>query len=378
MAGDGSDRAVRNPALKVLLIVRSAFSPVTGGSDLRSASVAKNLAALGVEVFVFCVSDHFEGGPSGAWVGRPDGHPVDEEWTPRVATALALLLDAVDPDIAILEQLFTCPALVILGNHRCRVVLNTHNVEGPLAADLVGMVNGPGDPVRRLAASRISARELATLDAVDEVWACSRRDAETLAELTATPVCFVPNVVQLPPRTALKRVEHQLLFVGSLTYVPNLDAVEILLATMPRLRAVMADATLVIAGSSAPRLLVERVAGPSWCLLQSDPESVTDALATAAALVVPLRVGGGSRFKVLEAFAANLPVISTCKGVEGLDVRPGTHFLEANTAEELISAVRALRVAPELGARLAERAFDFVRQSHSDDTLLAILKERVV
>lgn len=359
-------------------MLRSPLWPVRGGSDLRSTSVAKGLAALGVEVFVFCVSDHFGGGQSGAWVGRPDGHPVDEEWTSQVTTAFSLFLDSVDPDITILEQLFTYPALLLLENHRCRVVLNTHNVEGPLAADLLAMTLGPRDPVRRLVAARTAAREVTALAAVDEVWACSQRDADALAELTATPVVYLPNVVHLPARSGRERVAHQLLFVGSFSYPPNLEAVQILLAMMPRLREVLPDATLVIAGSSAPAALVEQASRPRWCTFRGDLPSLAEEFATAAALVVPLQVGGGSRFKVLEAFAANLPVISSSKGVEGLAVQTGTHYLQADSAEELLHAVAALRASVDLRARLTDQAYDFVQELHSDDTLVSILSRLVV
>ena len=71
------------------------------------------------------------------------------------------------------------------------------------------------------------------------------------------------------------------------------------------------------------------------------------------AVVVPLRVGSGTRLKILEAFAAGVPVISTTLGAEGLEVRPGTDILIADTAAEMAQAIGVIGESPELWQRLA-------------------------
>ena len=76
--------------------------------------------------------------------------------------------------------------------------------------------------------------------------------------------------------------------------------------------------------------------------------------------MVPLRIGGGTRLKIYEAMAAEVPVVSTRIGAEGLDVEHGRHILLADTAEDTAAQVVALLRAPKLGAELARHALDEV------------------
>jgi glycosyltransferase involved in cell wall biosynthesis len=76
----------------------------------------------------------------------------------------------------------------------------------------------------------------------------------------------------------------------------------------------------------------------------------------AFAVVVPLRIGSGTRLKILEAMAAGVPVISTRLGAEGIEAIPDRHILIADTPEEMSAAVRRLRAEPEIGSHLAEEA----------------------
>ena len=120
----------------------------------------------------------------------------------------------------------------------------------------------------------------------------------------------VPNGTDLPATTTDVPAAGDLVFVGAMNYRPNLDAVrwwsaEVWHEGLPPLHVVGRAAHVV------PDLPGVRVVG--------EVESVAPVLDRAALVVVPLREGGGTRIKVLEAFAANRPVLSTAKGVEGLD-----------------------------------------------------------
>ena len=85
----------------------------------------------------------------------------------------------------------------------------------------------------------------------------------------------------------------------------------------------------------------------------------------ATVLPIPLQEGGGTRFKALEAFASGLPVVSTAKGVEGLDVTAGEHYLQAETTTEFVDAIATLLEDEALRRRLADRALTVVRDSYS-------------
>jgi glycosyltransferase involved in cell wall biosynthesis len=88
-------------------------------------------------------------------------------------------------------------------------------------------------------------------------------------------------------------------------------------------------------------------------------------LVDASVMVVPLFQGSGTRFKILEAFASKIPVISTAKGAEGLDVIDGTHLLIAESAEEFVRAVKRLLGDKRLAKRLTISGLDLVKQQYS-------------
>ena len=79
-------------------------------------------------------------------------------------------------------------------------------------------------------------------------------------------------------------------------------------------------------------------------------------------MLVPLFEGGGTRFKIMEAFAAGLPVISSSLGVEGLGVTPGEHFLLAETPGEFMNAIGVLLNDHEQGCKIVRSAADFVER----------------
>jgi glycosyltransferase involved in cell wall biosynthesis len=92
--------------------------------------------------------------------------------------------------------------------------------------------------------------------------------------------------------------------------------------------------------------------------------SVADAVRKSWALVVPLRKGGGTRLKILEALALGTPVISTRKGIEGLDVEPDTHVLVADTPQEFADATCRLLQDAALRTRLTEAGRALVEEKY--------------
>jgi glycosyltransferase involved in cell wall biosynthesis len=135
---------------------------------------------------------------------------------------------------------------------------------------------------------------------------------------------------------------RSILYLGSLDWRPNLDAVELLLDDIfPRVRAALPDAKLVIVGRKPPEGLVRRVEKSAGVELHADVPDVKPYLASSGVMAVPLRIGGGSRLKILEALACGLPVVSTAVGAEGLHLTPGEDYTlaEADMADALIAAL---------------------------------------
>ena len=144
-------------------------------------------------------------------------------------------------------------------------------------------------------------------------------------------------------------------FVGALDYEPNTEAVEWLVRdVVPVLRAERHDAVVRIVGRGADR--VAWVAGVPGVELVGEVDDVTVELARADVSVVPIRVGAGTRLKVVEALAHRLPIVTTTVGCEGIDVRNGTTALVADDAVAFAEACIRLLRDPDRAARLGAAA----------------------
>jgi glycosyltransferase involved in cell wall biosynthesis len=154
---------------------------------------------------------------------------------------------------------------------------------------------------------------------------------------------------------AARRAPGRLLFLGSLDWRPNLDGVALLLERVfPAVRAAEPSATLALVGRNPPESLRRRAAALPGVELHADVPDVRPHLDRCALMVVPLRIGGGSRLKILEALAAGVPVASTRVGAEGLCLRPGRDLAVVEGVDDLAPAVIAALRDPEAARRQAE------------------------
>ncbi|MBI1831529.1 MAG: glycosyltransferase [Planctomycetes bacterium] len=163
-----------------------------------------------------------------------------------------------------------------------------------------------------------------------------------------------------------QRDPMRVLFLGALDWRPNLDAVGLLLDKIfPKVRAIEANAKLVIVGRHPPDDLVERARQTAGVELHADVADVRPYLAESGVMAVPLRIGGGSRLKILEALACGLPVVSTAVGAEGLLLKPAEDYVQAEEdamADALVHAIRnpdAVRALAEHGRRIVLETYDW-------------------
>lgn len=166
-----------------------------------------------------------------------------------------------------------------------------------------------------------------------------------------------------------------MLFLGSLDWRPNIDAVGLLLDRIfPAVVAAEPSARLRIVGRKPPGALVRRAREMPGVEIHADVPDVRPFLATSGALVVPLRIGGGSRLKILEALACRLPVISTPVGAEGLELIPGKHYASVE-AEDMAEEVLAHIRDPGIGRSMVESGRDLVLDRYDWDSLAGRLEE---
>ncbi len=226
-------------------------------------------------------------------------------------------------------------------------------------------------------ASRMEAFERKTAENADCIVAVSELDAERFRSYGA-PVTIVPNGVDLDyyqPTTETSE-NQSLLFVGSLDWHPNIDGVtEFVRHVLPLVRSRKPQATLRIIGrrpSSQLAMELQRVEGVNFV---GEVADVRPHLAQASAVIVPLRIGGGTRIKILEAMAMAKPVISTSIGVEGLAIQDQCDFLLANTPLEFAARIDSLFADVQLRTRLGRNGRLLVERLYGWDSCADKLEE---
>jgi sugar transferase (PEP-CTERM/EpsH1 system associated) len=235
------------------------------------------------------------------------------------------------------------------------LVLDEHNIEYDLL-DRVAAVET--SPLRRrfgqLEATRTRREEWRAWATVDGCIATSVVDEAVIRRTCpAVPTAVVPNAVDTdyfsPGDVAVD--QDSMVFVGRMDYRPNVDAVTwFALHVLPHVRRVRPSVVLTVVGDGAPSS-VRRLAGPD-VIVTGRVDDVRPFVRRAGVVVVPLRAGGGTRFKVLEALSMAKPVVSTTVGVEGLDVAGGEHLLLADDPDEMAKHVLHLMADPALRARI--------------------------
>jgi glycosyltransferase involved in cell wall biosynthesis len=147
-------------------------------------------------------------------------------------------------------------------------------------------------------------------------------------------------------------------------YQPNVDAVRFFAReVLPLIHGKFPEARFVIVGRSPSPGVQELNDGTKIVVTGTVPE-VEPYLQHAMVVVAPLRVGGGTRIKILEAMAHQRPVVATRIGAEGLEVESGKHLLIADTAPGLADACICLLRDREMGRQMSARALDLVREKY--------------
>jgi glycosyltransferase involved in cell wall biosynthesis len=250
------------------------------------------------------------------------------------------------------------------------VVIDSHDV----GYDLARQVATSSAPLgQRLHASfnwrKLAREELAAYNAADGVCVCSTADQKRLAtDAPSATTVVIPNAADVehlqPHRTEPPPDGHTVLFFGLLATVPNVDGVLYFLREIwPLIAAVRSDARFVVIGANpTPAILAH--AGPDVTIV-GPVDDLRPHLAAAAVVVVPLRLGSGTRLKILEAWAMACPVVSTALGAEGLDAVPGRHLLIADDPADFASAVLRVLREPGLADELGREGRALVTERYS-------------
>ena len=270
-------------------------------------------------------------------------------------------------EIGVIEHSWCAPYLERIAGACRRTVLDLHNVESVLHARCAQVEGGAVGLAHRIFGEASARFEAEWLPRFGEVLAPSAEDARSVALLApGARVRVYPNAIPwtpVPPKTE----EQMIVFSGNLEYHPNLSAVRFFAREIwPTLRERWPHLVWRLVGK-APQSVEKLVPVDPRIQLSGPVEDAVAELARAQVAVVPLLAGSGTRFKILEAWAAALPVVSTSIGAEGLPARDGEHLLLADTAAAFADAVSRLLTCKNLrvsvgnsGRLLLEKEFTWV------------------
>ena len=205
----------------------------------------------------------------------------------------------------------------------------------------------------------------------------SEADREVMAKIRIKPIAVIPNGVDCHFYTYSKKTitPHALrcLFIGDFAWMPNTEAVTVLLTSLwPAIVAAFPKATLTIVGKQFPKKLMAYVYHRSITLVEQVPD-IRTVYDTHSILLAPMGIGGGTKFKLLEAMASGLVAMTTREGRMGLGVEPNVDLFEARTKEEYVSAIQTISKHPEKVSSMTRHAREIIEKQYNWDTIALLL-----
>jgi glycosyltransferase involved in cell wall biosynthesis len=249
-------------------------------------------------------------------------------------------------DLLVSDGIF---AMTNIPENKVPIALNCHNVEHIILRRYAQVETNPAKKLYAVLESlllRSGERRCCVQSSV--VLACSQLDLEILRSLYPGIRGFVvPNVIDTelvrPTEEPSESSRPVLLFQGGMDWYPNRDAVEYFVRDiLPRVRTQYPEVRLIAAGRNPPPRFVERFKSDSGVHFTGTVPDMGPYLAMASVVIVPLRVGGGTRIKILEACAGGKPIVSTRIGAEGLELKPGKEIVLCDDPMEFAEAIAEL------------------------------------
>ncbi len=240
-------------------------------------------------------------------------------------------------------------------------VLREHNVESTIVERFAAQVRAPlFRQWVQLQARRMHSYESRQASACDVCCVITGEDGKRLsamaphARIEVVPAGVDDSFFEI--KTQRKKIPNSIVLFGSFDWAPNRDALDWFVSSIfPRVRAQAPHTTLFVFGKEIPASTVTK--GEGKIVVRGLVPDIKEELPQYQVAVVPLRVGGGMRLKILESFALRVPVVSTTIGAEGIECEDGVHYLRADSEEEFARAVVRLLQDRPLGEQVVQNAY---------------------
>lgn len=284
-------------------------------------------------------------------------YSVARHHTARFRNAVHRLVTAESFDLVHCE--WTPYASFLPATKNLPAILMAHNMETTVWRRRAEHASHPAERLyMRLQAAKMERFEKRSFRCAQRVAAVTAEEERTAKLWGARATSLVSNGVDTEAlQPAMEAPEkNSMLFLGSLDWQPNRDALQFLLREiLPSIRAATPTATLHVVGRQPAKKLQEQVAetpGVNWV---GEVPDIRPWFARAAVVLVPLRIGGGSRIKILESLAMGKAVVTTSIGAEGLEVTSGKDCLIADGPEAFAQGVVEILRSPERAATLGRQ-----------------------
>lgn len=212
----------------------------------------------------------------------------------------------------------------------------------------------------------------------DRVFAVSEEDKIIMQnELPRVKVGIIPNGVDVryfEEKKVIRQKSPRILYHGDYKWMQNVEAVNILIKDVwPLIKTQIKNVKLWITGRSVPKDILEIAKKDKDIIVSESPKDNRDVFKTASVLVTPIMSPGGTRLKVLEAMASDLPVVSTPVGVAGLNIENGKHALVSKSVEDLADMTVKVLNDNELSNELAKNGKKFVAENFDWQSIVSNL-----
>jgi polysaccharide biosynthesis protein PslH len=298
-------------------------------------------------------------------------------YSDKLASAITQMVTEEDFDVVHIEQSRMALYLeAIPKSARCTRILAFQNIASDQYSRIAAIESRPVKKMRALLFSRMMRRwEPRYAERFDRCIAVSEEDRRQLMRANPRlPIDLVPNGVDIQSHQPLESgsTKPGILFIGSMGYPPCVDAIlHFCQEILPLVEAAFGQIDVWVVGAD-PSPAVLDLASQS-VHVTGQVESVKPYYERSSLAIVPLRAGGGTRLKILEAMALGRPVVSTSIGCEGLDVVDGRHILVADGVKQFADCIVRLLTDKALYQQLATEARKFVVMKYDWDLIASHL-----